>query len=107
MGDYRRNHHIEDMRESRAKYQIKAIAKLQSLYRQLRVYQMKKADSTIGNKAIADELGIGGTSVDYNPNSAIAAVSRYYAEAQKLIFNVGRGRFPDYSDPPQEPDLFG
>lgn len=107
MGEYRRDHHIADMRESRAKYQIMAIAKLQSLHRQLRVYQIKKADSTLGNKAIADELGIGGTSVDYNPISAIAAVSRYYADAQKLIQNVGKGRFPDYSEPAEEPDLFG
>jgi hypothetical protein len=35
------------------------------------------------NTAIADEIGIGSTSVDYNPNSAIAAVSRYYADACK------------------------
>lgn len=107
MGEYRRDHHIADMRESCARYQIMAIAKLQSLYRQLRVYQMKKADSTMGNKAIAGDLGIGGTSVEYNEYSAIAAVSRYYTDAQKLILNVGKGRFPDYSEPAEEPDLFG
>ena len=107
MGDYRRSRHIDDMRESRARYQIMATAKLQSLYRQLRVYQMKKADSAIGNKAIADAIGIGSVSGEYNPNSVIAAVSRYYSDACKLIHNVGKGRFPDYSEPTEEPDLFG
>lgn len=107
MGDFRRHQRPDDMRESRARYQIKAIAKLQALHRQLRVYQLKKRDSTIGNKAIADEIGIGRTSVDYNPNSAIAAVSRYYADACKLVHNVGKGRFPDYSEHPEEPDFFG
>ena len=107
MGDYRRHHRIDDMRESRARRQIMATAKLQSLYRQLRVYQIKKADGTIGNKAIADDLGIGSVSGEYNPNSVIAAVSRYYSDACKLIHNVGKGRFPDYSEPAEEPELFG
>lgn len=107
MGDYRRTHHIDDMRESRARYQIMAIAKLQSLYRQLEVYKAKKGDSTIGNKAIAEKLKIGDTAESYNPNAITAAVSRYYADAQKLVKNVGTGRFPDYSEPSEEPDLFG
>lgn len=108
MGEYRQRHRPADpLRESRARYPIMATAKLQSLYRQLRTYQLKKADPRIGNKAIADDLKIGDTSESYNPDSIIAAVSRYYAEAQKLIYNVGKGRFPDYSEPAEESDLFG
>lgn len=108
MGEYRQRYRpANDLRESRAKYPILATAKLQSLYRQLRVYQLKKADPGIGNKAIADDLKIGDTAESYNPDSIIAAVSRYFADAQKLITNVGKGRFPDYSEPAEEPKLFG
>jgi len=108
MGEYRlRYRPADELRESRARYPIMATAKLQSLYRQLRTYQLKKADPEIGNKAIAEELKIGDTSESYNPDSIIAAVSRYFTDAQKLVANVGKGRFPDYSDPPKEPELFG
>ena len=107
MGNYRRTHHISDMRESRARYHIMAIAKLQSLYRQLEVYKAKKDDPAIGNKAIAEKLKIGDTAESYNPNAITAAVSRYYTDAQKLVKNVGKGRFPDYSEPTEAPDLFG
>lgn len=108
MGEYRLRHRPDDkLRESRARYPIMATAKLQSLYRQLRVYQFKKAHPGIGNKAVAKELKIGDTLESYNPDSVIAAVSRYFTDAQKLVTNVGKGRFPDYSDPPEEPELFG
>ena len=107
MGEYRQRYRpADELRESRAKYPIMATAKLQSLHRQLEVYKAKKADPTIGNKAVAQMLNIGDAAESYNPNSIIAAVSRYYADAQKLIANVGKGRFPDYTEPAEEPDLF-
>jgi hypothetical protein len=38
------------------------------------------------------------------PPPAATYVSR---DACKLVHNVGKGRFPDYSEHPEEPDLFG
>jgi hypothetical protein len=105
MGEYRYKRNSDELRESCAKYQILAIAKLQSLYRQIGIYKAKKEG--IGHKAIAHRLDIGNSGSNYNENATVSAVSRYYADAQKLIYNVGKGRFPDYSDPPKEPELFG
>lgn len=107
MGEYRSKHRSNDLPASRARYPIMAIAKLQALHRQLQVYRWKKSDPQMGHKAIADKIGIGNTSVQYNENSIINAVSRYYADACKLVRNVGLGRFPDYSEPAEEPDIFG
>ena len=105
MGEYRQKHYTAEMRDSRARYQIMATAKLQSLYRQLYVYKAKKEG--LGHKTIAHNLGIGTSDRSYNENATVSAVSRYYVEAQKLITNVGKGRFPDYSEPAEEPNLFG
>lgn len=105
LGELRSRRRPTNEPDSRARYKILSTAKLQSLYRELEIYKLKKAKPTMGNKEIAENLGIGQTSRSYNPNSVIAAVSRYYTDACKLIANVEKGKFPDYSAPPEEPRL--
>ncbi|MEY5006795.1 MAG: hypothetical protein RL764_111 [Pseudomonadota bacterium] len=105
MGEYQGARGNKERPESRARYQPLATAKLQSLHRQLGVYQAKKKG--IGHKTIAHDLDIGNSGRNYNENAIVSAVSRYYAEACAIVRNVGKGRFPDYSDMTEEPDLFG
>jgi hypothetical protein len=92
---------------SRARYAILTSARLQSLDRQLKIYQLRDRYQSMTKIQIAYEVGIlSESAVTFDPNSVTAQVSGYYADARKLVKNIGKGRFPDYSDE-QEPELFG
>jgi hypothetical protein len=56
---------------------------------------------------IAYEVGmLKPTDTSFNPESVTAQVSGYYKDACTAVANLVTGRFPDYSEVPEEPSLF-
>ena len=56
---------------------------------------------------IAYEVGmLKPTDSSFNPESVTAQVSGYYKDACRAVANLVTGRFPDYSEVPEEPSLF-
>ena len=86
---------------SRARYPVHSKAVLTSLHQHLTVHQLKRANPQATNYEIAQMAGFaGGDSYDQR-NSASVIISRYAKQAEALLYNVGHGRFPDFTKPPR------
>ena len=91
---------------SRARYPVHSKAVLTSLHQHLTVYQLKRTNPQATNYEIAQLAGIAGAdpagSDSYDQrNSASVIISRYINQTKALLYNVGQGRFPDFTRPPK------
>jgi hypothetical protein len=92
---------------SRAKYQVLASPRLSALDKQLRIYRFRAKYAEMTKVEIAYEVGmLKPTDTSFNPESVTAQVSGYYKDACRAVANLVTGRFPDYSEVPEEPSLF-
>lgn len=92
---------------SRAKYKVVGSPRLSALDKMLRIYRFRASYAEMTKVAIAYEVGIlKDTDTSFNPESVTAQVSGYYKDACRAVANLVTGRFPDYSEVPEEPSLF-
>lgn len=90
---------------SRAKYQVTGVPRLSALEWQLRVYRLRARYDQVTKVQIARQIGLlkeNEIDIKARANSVSAQVSEYYSNAKRLMANITKGRFPDYS----EDDLF-
>ncbi len=93
---------------SRAKYQVHKTPVPEALYTRFKVWKAFRENPHASHFAIGDEAGIV-ERLDNPEKSADlinvvgATVGRYLRDAESLIYNVGEGRFPDTTRPPNLP----
>ena len=85
-----------DYRGRKARYKVKSKPVLTSLHQHLLIYQAKKAHPEMRQHEIAELVGISYRTSGERDTSA-AMVRRYYRQAEALVKNVGKGRFPDFN----------
>lgn len=86
---------------SGARYQVVGLPRLSALEWQLRVYRLRGRYDQTTKVQIAREIGLLSehqTDIKARANSISAQVSEYYSNAKRLMANITKGRFPDYSD---------
>jgi len=87
--------------QSRAKYQVYKTPHPLALYRCLKVWRMRQENPKISNFEIGVKAGLAKKSESADVINVVGAkVGRYLREAEALIYNVGFGRFPDKTRPP-------
>lgn len=101
---HRRENGQSESGYSRARYQVRKNTTPESLYARLKVWEAKKNNPDASNFVIGVESGIVDRLADNSGSADLtnvvgATVSRYIKEAKALIYNVGEGRFPDFSGP--------
>ncbi len=90
--------------QSRAKYQVYKTPYPESLYQCLKVWNAKQENPTLSNFEIGMEAGLVKESKSDDLVNVIGAtVGRHLRDAEALIYNVGQGRFPDKTRPPNLP----
>lgn len=95
---------ISKLGQSRAKYQVHKTPYPESLYQILKVWNERKKDLSLSLFEVGMNAGLSTeTRSDDLVNVVGATVSRYLREAEALIYNVGQGRFPDKTRPPNLP----
>lgn len=97
----RQNLGISTSGQSRAKYQVHKTPYPLALYNCLKVWQVKQLYTNISNFEVGEKAGLVKHSKSADLiNTVGATVGRYLREAEALIYNVGFGRFPDKTRPP-------
>ena len=91
---------------SRAMYLVHSKPVLTSLHQHLIIWQATKNSPDASHYEIAEMTGVAevtpGDKDDYNhKRTASASVRRFIRQAKALVFNVGQGRFPDLTPPPE------
>lgn len=100
----RKNAGLSPQGQSRARYQVYKTPYPEALYQCLKVWTAKQKEPSLSNFEIGLNAGLAKESrSDDLVNVVGATVGRYLRDAEALIYNVGHGRFPDKTRPPNLP----